>query len=206
MESPTMKHCEALGHEIPPAPGSPTEVTGGTLAVFQVRPAFDVVRMVVETPEEPPPTTMQCSWVLHVTRARLFSPTGSGTSFHRLPNRVVTSATPNDLSTVEPTAMQNPLSGHEMLVSWPIPFGILETTVQLRPPSSDRIAEPVSVVPTILPPTAMQRSAVGHASAVGCALAAPNRVLAHSDPPSVDLAAMEASGTVTPCPPIAMQV
>jgi hypothetical protein len=201
-----MKHCEALGHEIPPAPGSPTEVTGGTLAVFQVRPAFDVVRMVVEAPDGSPPTAMQCCCVMHVTRRRLFCAMGSGTSFHRLPNWVDTSATPDDLSTVEPTAMQNPLTGHEMLVSWPIPFGILETTVQLRPPSSERIAEPMSVVPTILPPTAMQRWEVGHVRAVGCALAAPKRVLAHSAPPSVDLAAMEASGTVTPCPPIATQV
>jgi hypothetical protein len=159
----------------------------------------------VEDPDGSPPTAMQCSWVLHVTRARPFSPAGSATTFQWPPNRVDTSATPDNPSTVEPTAMQNPRTGQEMLASRPTPFGMLET-VQLRPPSSERIAVPVILVPTVLPPTAMQRRAVGHAKADSCALAAPNRVLAHSVPPSVVRAAIEASGTVIAWPPTATQI
>jgi len=132
-------------------------------------------------------------------------PAGSGTTFQWPPNRVDTNATPDNLSTVEPTAMQNPWTGQEMLASWPTPFGMLET-VQLRPPSSERIAVPVMLAPTVLPPTAMQRRAVGHVRADGCALAVPNRVLAHSVPPSAVRAAIEASGTVIAWPPTATQI
>lgn len=92
-----------------------------------------------------------------------------------------------------------------MLASWPTPLGMLET-VQLRPPSWERIAAPVVLVPTVLAPTAMQLRAVGHARADGCAFAALNRVLAHVAPPSVVRAAMEASGTVIACPPTATQM
>jgi hypothetical protein len=81
-ESPTMKHCETPGHEIPRAPGIPCDGdAAGTLAVSQVLPPFDVVMMVVANPDGPPPTAMQCCCVLHVTRPRLFSPVGSATTF-----------------------------------------------------------------------------------------------------------------------------
>jgi hypothetical protein len=79
-------------------------------------------------------------------------------------------------------------------------------TVQLRPPSSERTAAPVVLAPAVLPPTAMQRRAVGHARADSCTLPAPNRVLAHLAPPSVVRAAIEASGTVIACPPTATQI